>query len=72
MKNFKYKVLVPTSGLGLRLGELTRNMSKSLVPLNGRPAITYIVESYPEEVPIVVTLGFMGQSVKDFLEKTYP
>ena len=72
MNNFQYKVLLPTSGTGSRLGEITKNLNKSLVPLNGRATICYVLDSYPEDVPIVVTLGFLGQSVKDFLEKEYP
>ncbi|MDP2651220.1 MAG: hypothetical protein Q8O98_01365 [bacterium] len=67
----QYKVLLPTSGTGSRLGEITKNLNKSLVPLSGRPAIDYILDSYPKEVPIVVTLGFMGQSVKDYLEENH-
>src|SRR3990167_3641709 len=67
----RYKVLLPTSGIGSRLGEITKNTNKSLVPLVGRPTIDYILDSYPKDVPIVVTLGFMGQSVKDYLETNH-
>jgi NDP-sugar pyrophosphorylase family protein len=72
MVKFKYKVLLPTSGTGSRLGNITKNLNKALIPLNGRAAVAYIIDSYPENVPIVITLGFLGQSVKDFLEKNYP
>jgi choline kinase len=68
----KYKVLLPTSGTGSRLGEVTRNTNKSLVPLNGRPTIDYILDSYPKEATFVVTLGYLGQSVKDHLEANHP
>jgi choline kinase len=71
-KKFKYKVLLPTSGTGSRLGEVTKNTNKALVQINGKPAITYIIESYPDNVPIVITLGYLGESVKEFLEKNYP
>lgn len=67
-----YKVLLPTSGTGSRLKEITKATNKSLVPIAGRPAIEYILDSYPIEVPIVVTLGYLGQSVKDYLEATHP
>ena len=72
MKKFKYKVLLPTSGTGSRLGEITKNTNKSLISINGKPAITYILSSYPKDVPIVITLGYRGKDVKKYLEENYP
>lgn len=69
---FAYKVLLPTSGTGSRLKDITKNTNKSLVPIAGKPAIEYILDSYPKDVPMVVTLGYLGQSVKDYLEKNHP
>jgi NDP-sugar pyrophosphorylase family protein len=68
----KYKVLVTTSGIGSRLGELTKFTNKSLVRIGKKPAISYIVELYPPSVPIVVTLGYYGAQVRDFLTLAYP
>jgi choline kinase len=67
----KYKVLLPTSGTGSRLGDITKNTNKSLVLLNGRPTIEYILDSYPKDITFVITLGYLGQSVKDYLEKNH-
>jgi NDP-sugar pyrophosphorylase family protein len=68
----KYKVLLTTSGTGSRLEELTKNTNKALVEINGKPTIEYIFNSYPEDIIFVVTLGYLGDQVKDFLEKNYP
>ena len=68
----KYKVLVTTSGVGLKLGELTKYTNKSLITLGDKPALSYIVEAYPDSVEIVVTLGHFGKQVKDFLRLVYP
>jgi choline kinase len=43
-----------------------------LVRVGKKPAISYIVEQYSPEIPIVVTLGHQGNLVKDFLEMAYP
>ena len=43
----EYKVLITTSGLGSRLGELTDYTNKSLVRVTDKPAISNIIESYP-------------------------
>jgi choline kinase/aminoglycoside phosphotransferase len=67
-----YKVLLTTSGIGSRLGDLTKFTNKSLVRIGKKPALSYIVESYPDNITIVVTLGHFGNQVKDFLTLTYP
>ena len=40
----EYKVLLTTSGLGSRLGNLTKFTNKSLVRVGDKPAISYIIE----------------------------
>jgi choline kinase len=67
-----YKVLLTTSGIGSRLGDLTKFTNKSLIRIGQKPALSYIVESYPDNIEIVVTLGHFGDHVKDFLELAYP
>lgn len=68
----EYRVLITTSGLGSRLGELTNYTNKSLVRVADKPAISYIVESYPEDTEFVITLGHFGDHVKQFLQLAYP
>lgn len=67
-----YKVLITTSGIGSRLGELTNYTNKALIRVGKKPAISYIVERYPDEIELVITLGYFGNHVKDFLELAYP
>jgi len=67
-----YKVLITTSGLGSRLGELTKYTNKALVRIGKKPAISYVIETYPLNTNFVITLGYKGNQVKDFLELAYP
>ena len=67
-----YKVLITTSGLGSRLGSLTDYTNKSLVRVANKPAISYIIESYPTDIEFVITLGHFGSHVKQFLQLAYP
>lgn len=67
-----YKVLITTSGLGSRLGDLTKYTNKSLVRVGDKPALSYIVEAYPREIELVITLGHYGNHVRDFLLIAYP
>ena len=68
----EYKVLITTSGLGSRLGNLTNYTNKSLIRVADKPAISYIIESYPKDVEFVITLGHFGSHVRQFLQLAYP
>ncbi len=68
----KYKVLLLTSGVGGRLGNCTNYTNKSLIRVGNKPAISHIVDCYDEDIEFVVTLGYFGNQVKDFLEMVYP
>ena len=67
-----YKVLITTSGVGQRLGDLTKYTNKSLVRVGKKPAISYVVEAYPVETKFVVTIGYFGEHVREFLTLAYP
>ena len=68
----EFKVILTTSGLGSRLGELTNYTNKSLIRIADKPSISYIVESYPPNTKFIVTLGHFGSHVKQFLQLAYP
>jgi choline kinase len=67
-----HRVLITTSGVGSRLGELTDFTNKSLVIVGEKPAISHIVEKYPMDTNFVITLGHFGEFVQQFLTLTYP
>ena len=68
----KAKVLITASGGGRRLGDVTKYTNKTLIRVGKKPAISYIVESYPEDTEFVVTVGHFRDQVKDFLRIAYP
>ena len=68
----KKKVLITTSGIGSRLGEITNFTNKSLVRIGNKPVISHIIESYPTNTNFVITLGHFGTHVKQFLLLAYP
>lgn len=68
----EYKVLITTSGIGSRLGNLTNYTNKCLIRIGDKPAISHIIESYPENCQFVITLGHFGSYVKEFLTLAYP
>lgn len=65
------KVLIPTSGLGTRLGDLTKYTNKGLVKIGDKPVISRIIDLY-QQGEFVITLGYLGDYVKQFLTLCYP
>lgn len=65
----KTPILILVGGLGTRLHPFTKNLPKSLVPVNGKPFIfwqlTLLREAGFSEV--VLCLGHMGNEIKNFV-----
>ena len=66
-----YRVLIPTAGIGSRLGKLTKYINKSLIGIANRPAISHVIEQFPEDTEFVIALGHKGDLVKEFLTLAY-
>lgn len=67
-----YKVLIPTAGMGSRLGNYCDHVNKTLVPVANKPIISYIIEKFPLDVEIIIDLGHKGDLVQQFLSLAYP
>lgn len=63
-----YKVIITTSGTGSRLGALTKKTNKALLPIAGKPAIEWLLDCYDPSVPLVVTLGYLADQVREYFE----
>jgi NDP-sugar pyrophosphorylase family protein len=68
----KKTILITTSGLGERLKYLTEFTNKSLVKVGDKYALCYIIECYDEDCEFVITLGYYGNYVREFLLLAYP
>ena len=66
------KVLITTSGLGSRIGNYTKYTNKCLVPIGDNAAISHIIESYGLDTEFVITLGYRGDLVKQFINIAHP
>jgi choline kinase len=65
-------VLITTSGTGSRLGERTKYTNKSLVKVGDMYAICHILNCYPPTTEFIITLGYFGSHVRQFLSLAYP
>lgn len=67
-----YKVVIPSAGLGTRLGKYSKHVNKAMVTIANKPAICHVIEKFPNEVPIVIAVGHRGKLLQDFLLQAYP
>lgn len=58
--------------MGSRLGNLTRYTNKSLIVVGDKPVLAQIIEKYPIDSTYVVTLGYFGEHVREFLNLCFP
>lgn len=71
-KRIRRVVLITASGVGTPLGDVTKYTNKVLIKVGRKPALSYIVEAYPEDTEFVITLGYYGDQVQDFMRLVYP
>ena len=65
-------VLLLAAGKGERLGDLTTNINKAVLPINNKAIISSIINKFPDNYEIVVALGYKGDIVKEYCELAHP
>lgn len=65
------QAVILCGGMGLRLGELTKDLPKPLVPLLGRPVLDYIIENLKKHgiTKFVLSAGYMADKIVEYYEK---
>ena len=66
-----FKVFIPTAGLGSRLGNLTKEINKSLISVSNKPVISFQFEKFPKDSEFVIALGYKGKLVREYLDLVY-
>lgn len=65
-------VLILAAGIGSRLGSLTKNINKAMLPIDNKAIISYIVNKFPANYDFVVALGYKGEFIKEYCKLAYP
>ena len=65
-------VLLLAAGKGERLGNLTANINKALLPINNRAIISSIINKFPISHEIIVALGYKGNVIKEYCKLAHP
>ena len=68
----EYKVLIASAGLGRRLKGMSKNVNKALISIAHKPAISYIIEKFENDIEFVIPVGYKADTIKDYLTLAYP
>lgn len=66
-------LIVLCGGLGTRLGPLTRNMPKPMLPVAGRPFLVHVLDQIktPRITGIVMAVGFEWEKIKNYFDENW-
>ena len=67
-------VIIPAAGLATRMKPLSKGVSKAMIPVNGRPLISYIIEKVFEDTgaeEVVIVENEIGD-ISEFISRVYP
>lgn len=68
------KAIIPVAGAGTRLRPLTYTQPKPLIPIAGKPIISFIIDQLLSVgvKEFVFIIGYLGEKIKLYVEEQYP
>ena len=70
----KRTIIIPAAGLASRMKPLSQGVSKAMIPVNGRPLISYIIEHLDETGgfgEMIIIENELGD-ISEFVKRVYP
>lgn len=65
-EHVKPSILILAAGLGSRLKEHTDFKNKALVPIDNKAIISHIIEKFPSDYEIIISIGYQKESLKEY------
>lgn len=68
------KAIIPVAGAGTRLRPHTYTQPKALIPIAGKPILSFIVDPLAEAgiTEFVFVIGYLGDKIIDYIDQKYP
>ncbi len=69
------EAIILAGGRGKRMGEITDNEQKCLLPIDGKPMLLFLTEQLIEafgSVDIKIGVAYKQQRVKEFIDRNKP
>ena len=61
------KCIILASGLGTRMGELTKKTPKAMLIINNKPKLAWSIEMLPREIEeVILVVGYLKEQIIDF------
>jgi len=68
------KAIIPVAGAGTRLRPFTYTQPKALIPIAGKPIISYIIDDLKSQgiKDLLFIVGYFGEKIVDYVKENYP
>lgn len=68
------KAIIPVAGAGTKLRPHTYTQPKALIPVAGKPILSFIIDELIEAdvKDCIFIVGYLGEKIRDYVEKNYP
>ena len=64
--------VILAAGRGTRMGDLTKDCPKPMLPIKGKPKLAYTIEQLPDAITnVVIVVGYLKEQITEFFGDRY-